>query len=685
MDLRNLARVVFLLSGLSLCAGPAFAAMSGPSGGLPGPAMSAPEPAAPASVAPKSAAPKPVAPAPSAPESGQIALTATDLGAWLDGFMPYAMARANVAGTVVVVVKDGQVLFEKGYGFADVKAQTPVDAKRTLFRPGSVSKLFTWTAVMQLVEAGKIDLDADINTYLDFKIPPAFGKPITMRDLMTHTPGFEETIKNLIVPGRKTIGPLHDVVAAWVPERIFPPGKVSAYSNYGAALAGYIVQRISGEPFPQYVARHILGPLGMTQATFAQPLPKRLAPDMSKGYMQANKPPKPFEMIGMSPAGGLSASGDAMARFMLAYLNGGTYNGARILSAQSIATMWANQHVIAPGLPAMGLGFYHMDRNGHVVVAHGGDTIMFHSDLILIPDAHVGIFFSQNSAGGEHGMLRGPLFDRFMDRYFPAPAAPHMPTLKSAKADAARIAGSYLVSRRSDSNFLRIGALMGQTRVSAGEDGIVTVSDIKDTAGTPLQWREVAPLRWQQVHGRHVLIAKEEGGQIVEIASDKIPPIMTLTRAPFWRSAVWSVPLLIATIAMLALTVLFWPIKAILRWRYERPFGLRGQAAWLYRGTRIVALIDLVFLGGWAAFLTMAGNNLGLLTAASDPLVHGLQLLGMLGTIGVVLPFWDFAASLPDGKRPWWTKATTLLVALACAATLWFGYSECLIGWGVNY
>ena len=152
------------------------------------------------------------------------ALDKQDLDAWLDGFMPYALSSGDIAGAVVVVVKDGQVLTEKGYGFADVKTRRPVDPKATLFRPGSVSKLFTWTAVMQQVEAGKIDLDADVNRYLDFKIPPYHGQPVTMRDLMTHTAGFEETIKDLFPAKASDVLPLGKLVSRWTPNRIFPPG-----------------------------------------------------------------------------------------------------------------------------------------------------------------------------------------------------------------------------------------------------------------------------------------------------------------------------------------------------------------------------------------------------------------------------------------------------------------------------
>src|SRR6185436_6415293 len=106
----------------------------------------------------------------------------------LDGFIPYAINKGDIAGAIVVVVKDGQVLLQKGYGYADVEKKMPVDADRTLFRPGSVSKLFTWTAVMQQVERGKLDLDADVNTYLtQFKVPATYPAPLTLRNALTHT------------------------------------------------------------------------------------------------------------------------------------------------------------------------------------------------------------------------------------------------------------------------------------------------------------------------------------------------------------------------------------------------------------------------------------------------------------------------------------------------------------------
>src|SRR5688572_3113346 len=235
-------------------------------------------------------------------------LTAADLEAWLDGFMPYALEQTDVAGSVVAVVKDGKVVLEKGYGFSDLAKRTPVDAQRTLFRPGSISKLFTWTAVMQLVEQGKLDLDADVNQYIDFKIPPYNGKPVTLRNIMTHTSGMEEVIRGLIANDEKEILPLEATLKHWIPARIYEPGSTPAYSNYATALAGYIVQRVSGMPFEQYVAKNIFAPLQMQHSSFSQPLEKHLMPLVSKGYKTASDgKPQPYEYINLAPAGSLAS------------------------------------------------------------------------------------------------------------------------------------------------------------------------------------------------------------------------------------------------------------------------------------------------------------------------------------------------------------------------------------------
>src|SRR5947208_8005065 len=232
-------------------------------GPAPSPLISAPSPV-PAKV-PAIAPPTQASPVPE--------LTKADFETFLDALIPSQLRNRNIAGAVVSVVKDGQVLFQKGYGYADVEAKKPVLPDQTLFRPGSISKLFTATAVMQLVEQGRLDLDRDINDYLDFTIPKTYPEPITLRQLLTHTGGFEETLKNLFVAHESDMKPLRTYLVNQMPARIFPPGQIPSYSNYGFTLAGYIVELVSGETFERYIETHILKPLRMTNSTFDQPLP----------------------------------------------------------------------------------------------------------------------------------------------------------------------------------------------------------------------------------------------------------------------------------------------------------------------------------------------------------------------------------------------------------------------------
>ncbi|MDE3135579.1 MAG: beta-lactamase family protein, partial [Acidobacteriota bacterium] len=264
---------------------------------------------------------------PATPTAPQM--TTADITAFIDGIVPLQLAKDDIAGAVVVVVKDGQIVFEKGYGYADVKAKKPVSPSATLFRVGSISKLFNWTAVMQLVEHGKLNLDRDVNDYLDFRIPSTYPQPITLRDLMTHTPGFEEAVNDLFVPKAADMVPLAAYVKAHLPARIYPPGTVPAYSNYGATLAGYIVQRVSGMPFDDYIERNIFQPLAMRSSSFRQPLPRLLAPMMSRGYFVASDPAGEFEVVQAFPAGSLATTGDDISHFMIAQLNNGQYGNTR--------------------------------------------------------------------------------------------------------------------------------------------------------------------------------------------------------------------------------------------------------------------------------------------------------------------------------------------------------------------
>ncbi len=623
-----------------------------------------------------------------APVATSPQLTRADLEAWLDGFIPYAIAKGDIAGGVVVVVKDGQVLLQKGFGYADVEKKLPVDPEATLFRPGSISKLFTWTAVMQQVERGKIDLDADINQYLDFTIPPGpGGEPVTMRHLMTHTAGFEEQVKELISEEPSRLRSIEAALKDWVPERIFRAGTMPAYSNYGTALAGYIVERTSGLSFDDYLDQNIFGPLGMTKSSFRQPLPEALMAGMAQGYKNATDKAQGYELINLSPAGSLAATGADMARFMIAHLQKGAFGEARILAEDTATKMHGTPLTIIPGVNRMVLGFYETDTNGRRIVSHGGDTQYFHSDLHLFLDEGVGYLISFNSSGkdGAVGPLREAFYRNFADRYFPGPAVEGAVDEETAKQHAAQIAGSYISSRRAESSFLSILNLLQPLKVVVNEDGTISLPLLTDLNGEPTRWREVGPYVWREVNGKGRLAAEVKDGRVVRFAPEWISPFMYMERSSGAKGVGWLMPALFASLAALALTVIAWPIAAILRRRYQRPLPFSGREAKAYRWGRIGALLSLAAVGGWIGTILLMFSKLELLTAGMDWVVLALHVLGTIAVFaGLALALWNLSVVWKAPKRRL-AKIWAVVLVLATAVCAWVAVAYHLVGLSTNY
>ncbi|MET4569918.1 serine hydrolase [Rhodanobacter soli] len=614
-------------------------------------------------------------------------MTADDLSTFLDGMVPYMIQRGDIAGGVISVVKDGKLLFARGYGYADLEKRTPVSPETTLFRPGSTSKLFTWTAVMQQVEQGKLDLDHDVNDYLDFKIPPRDGKPVTLRQLMTHTAGFEDTARGLL-PRKPEDVNLERYLKTHIPARIFAPGEIVAYSNYGCGLAGYIVQRVSGEGFDDYVQKHIFEPLGMHHSSFAMPLPPPLAPLMAKGYKSASDgKPQPFELVDPAPAGAMSSSATDMANFMIAQLQGGRFGDTRILQQATAELMHSPQHTAAPGLAGFDLGFYQEDRNGQRIIGHGGDTIVFHSDLHLLLDANVGIFMSFNSAGdaGSAHVIRKAIFQAFLDRYFPQ-AAPTPATVATAKADAARVAGWYQASRRNDSA-LRMLYLFGQVHVSAKPDGTLSVSMLNDYAGKPLQWHETGPLHYSEVNGKSQLafVADAQGG-IRYWASDAEVPVFVFQRVSAAKSMGVVGPLMGLSIVVLLATLLTWFVGWWVRRHYGRTLALSDRQRRTRLLSRFGVLALVIVVVGWLSFIGITSADESLLLDGSGTgwlyLLHVLGVVGLLGALAVVV----------HAVRAWmaprcgrWVRAGETLLALAAIYLAWFIVAFGLVSFNVRF
>ncbi|GMM92576.1 serine hydrolase domain-containing protein [Qipengyuania sp. MTN3-11] len=619
------------------------------------------------------------------PDEGQAELTREDVSAWLDGFMPYAIGQGNIPGATVSVVKDGEIFLSRGYGYADLENRTPVDPAETLFRAGSVSKLFIWTAVMQQVEQGRIDLDADINQYLDFTIPARDGDPITMANLMTHTAGFEEQLKDLLRQSPDEPLPYDELLKRWVPERVYPAGSTPAYSNYSTSLAGYIVERVTGEPLANYIEENIFAPLNMTDSTFRQPLPDRLASQMATGYESDGVTPFAFEIVGPWPAGSLSTTADDMARFMNAHLA----DGEGLMRPETAELMHAPLNRAIPGLNAMAHGFYQADINGRRVIAHGGDTVAFHSDLHLFLDEGVGLFVSMNAPGrqGASGAIRSILFEEFADRYFPPLQDETAAPVDASRAEglAEALVGNYLTSRRSHSSFLDINGLLSQTEVTLDEDGNPVVSGVRGRGGAPAKFVPAGEGLWQEVGGHAMLGIVERDGEVNRFSMNGYAPIMVFDRVSFWRSAAWLNPALVVALIVLGLTAVLWPVRALTRRHFKAALPLEGRQLRAYRLSRIFAWAILLVLAGWAWFITYLFADVTNLSGSGDIFAFILQLASAIAFVGGFAAMVWYAVTVWRAALGWTGKLWSVLLALSALVVLYVGIAFNLIGLGASY
>lgn len=430
------------------------------------------------------------APEPAAAESAEPQML-KGLGDFISGVMAQQIASHEVAGATLAIVHDGELIFSKGYGFADIEAGERVDPADTLFRPGSVSKLFTWTALMQQVEEGRVDLDADVNDYIDFEIPPFEGQPIRVRDLMSHSPGMSD-VSGISAETVSDLTPYGDWIKIHIPDRVWAPGTETAYSNYGVALAGYIVERASGEPFASYAEDHIFAPLGMDSTTFREPLPARFEDRMATGYKMEDGrlAAQPFELFSnIMPAGSASSTAHDMARFMLALLNDGRLGEAQILEPGSVDMLFSDSIRNAPDLPGMAHGFYVIRETGPRMIGHGGNTGDFHSNLVLAPAADFGLFVSVT--GGEKSSdARTDLTGAILGRVFPQDPAPRRARPEGEEPPV----GTYRGNRR---DYSKPAKEEYDIKVAAAGDDAIRITSQDQTT----YWERIGPSIYEKVTG----------------------------------------------------------------------------------------------------------------------------------------------------------------------------------------
>lgn len=607
----------------------------------------------------------PAQPGHAAPAATQVAdpIPPGDLEKFLDEFFAAQLAQTHTPGAVIVVVQAGELVLAKGYGRANIEPAVPMDAERTVMRLGSVSKLMVATAVMQLVEQGRLDLQADVNQYLTtFQVDATYPEPVTLARLLTHTAGVDDAWDTTTDPAARQ--PLGAYLADHNVRRILPPGEAWYYSGVGYALAAYIVETVTGMPFDQYVTAHILQPLGMTHSQYllAPPLPDGLA--IGYLYQADTYQPQPVDYYGDYPSSNLAATAADLARFMIAHLENGCYGSACILRPETVAEMQRRQYTPHPQLDGHTYGFAEMTVNGLRQIGHSGAIRGFGSQLTLLPELRLGylVSFNQECSGTSACSMIAALRQQFADRYFPAPAAPPPPARPTTPPDsltgAYRYSPYYFASAYQDTVY-KLTTLDYDVTVTAAASGLRV-----DGAA----YIEIAPLLFQSpATGERLAFQQNAQGETLYLlrpaAYRKLAGYETavFNRALFYGWGGWWLGV-----------VLIWPVTLVVRRRRGGPPPTRREH--LTRGLlTLSAALNFVFL-----------LSLLRLFWISVPATYGWLTLPLI-SIGLTVAALGLAASLGRrglGRRAW--QLYYAVVVLASGGFVFFLNAWNLIGFKVE-
>lgn len=605
-----------------------------------------------------------------------------ELEAFLDDLFAKDMEENHIVGAAVSVVKNGELFLAKGYGYADLESKIPIDPEQTVFRIGSVTKLFTWTAVMQLIEQGKLDLDTDVNTYLDFHIPATYPQPITLRHLLTHTAGFEDLHADMVTLKEQDMAPPREWLVSHIPARVFPPGEFAAYSNYGAALAGYIVARVSGESYSQYVQQHILNPLGMNSSIAQWPTPSDLSVRESIGYMYTDGAfqvfPRLMSPVDLFPAGVMHSTVTDMARFMIAHLQDGRYSDATIPEARILEEATAQRMhsaLYTPDSRILGTtyGFFDFSDNGQRVIGHSGEAEPMESLLLLLPDQNLGVFVAYNSLGAGELTRQHFGFQRaFFDHYYPAPTLEPIQPPADFTERANRFVGIYKMTQNAYTTLEKYMSLVNPTvEVKNPGDGTLLLL-------TPYgDWRivEEEPMYFRQVDGPFGFVFREDDQGHIDYLFTDFTPMMAFEKLQWYETLEFNMPLLLVCLLTFLSTLPVAVIRAIRNHRTSNhqksaPRGAR-IANWLILG---ICILNLLFVVGHMLW----GEQIVFGIPLIYKIVLGLGVLAAVMTIGALV------CALLAWKDSYWSivfRAHYTLVTVVAIAFVWFMNQWNLLGW----
>ena len=532
-----------------------------------------------------------------------------ELAAFVDSYFQTQIAKTNIPGAAISIVKDGKILFAKGYGYANLEREIPVDAEKTQFRVASLSKLFTATAAMQLYERGALDIDGDVNQYLEgWQIENPDSELVTPARMMMHTDGTTQRLIGLGARTKEQMQPLEKYLPEYMPAINYPPGKFYSYSNHSIALLGYLVEKISGTPFVEYVDKNIFQPLQMKDSTFKQPLESELPDNLATGYRIVNgkAQPVPYLYLNITPAAALTTTATDMAHFMLAHLQLGNYQGKSILQPKTAEMMHQTHYQIHPKVPGTSYGFRERLVNNKRAIGHLGSLRGYSSSLDLIPEENIGIFIATNSFSNLHGEF----LSEFFNKYFPAEPNPNL--VSQTPEELKQYTGIYRDLEYPRSTIAKITGIDKEINVATSADGTLVIttpplvfrSQVKDIKLTPTA---EPGLFYREIDNAYVYFVADNSGKVTHVSNPLYPKIGIYQKVP-WYETIW------VHLGILVFCMVFFLTGAIAG--IIRPLIrlLRGQKiatselTWVRTLAGAIGILNLIFMIGLPLYLWRWGS-----------------------------------------------------------------------------
>lgn len=521
-------------------------------------------------------------------------------------FFPEKMEKYHVPGAALVFVKDGQILFSQGYGYGNLETKNPVIPEQTIFRVGSISKLFTATAVMQLAEQKKLQLNDNINQFLDksFQISDTYSKPITLANILTHTDGFDFGWgSGVFARSHQKLVPLGDFLKQNLPPRIYLPGEIYLYGSVGMTLAGHIIEKITGVSFHKYIQENIFKPLEMNQSSFSQPLPDQLNQNLAIGYKyhKGKFIPRPFGYFQSPPAGSLSATPTDIAHFLIAHLQDGQYKESSILQKDTVQEMQNQQFTVNPNMAGATYGFYERFFQGERIIEHSGRLNGYNSLLFLLPKDNLGFFLACNTNGGK---LINEFRTEFLENYYPEQEQASInrasiPEPVTPASSLKHLSGIYRLNQYAHNSMDKLGVLLGvapEIKLKMNNDQTLTLSDNPQE-----KWIQVAPLLFLSQKKRNYITFKKINGRMHLFQGDRA----FLT----FEKLAWYEPVRVQVIVFIICLIIF--LVTLVLWLVQLTFQLSIlnniiDAPWLKESAILLAMVNIIFTFGlYLAFIRL--------------------------------------------------------------------------------